>query len=286
MNKGSCVQCSGNAASCDVSTCCEKRTLRNAWPTFCSGAALQKDAWGKYFILVYGQIPTTYPLHTGDAWMYYDDALSKAGVTSIPPESRCPSSAAEFQRYQNNNPYDPPRASWSWHPYDPMQGYPAASPNKYVEVMHKADPYGDEHYGMWFLFAPGSGIWFNVGKTISFPEHRDAWSHFGVHSGDWNEEMSKAAAAKGYDSIQFTQHVDHVNYPCDSHMTGVPGLDYMGLEIVAAKLMGTYPCGTRFGAPGIIRAGWQASRTCKCSNSQAFLNCDGVPPNFNTITFV
>ena len=102
---------------------------------------------------------------------------------------------------------------------------------------------------MWMVFAPGSGIWFNLGVTISFAEHADAYSHFKVAAGgDMNQELSKAAAAAGYDSIQFLAHVDHTNYQCDTHHTGRPGFDYMGLEIVATKLVGTYACGSAGGA--------------------------------------
>ena len=52
------------------------------------------------------------------------------------------------------------------------------------------------------------------------------------------------ADGQGFDSLQFTAHVDHVNYQCDSHNTGKGGFDYMGFEIVGVKLVGTYACGS------------------------------------------
>lgn len=62
---------------------------------------------------------------------------------------------------------------------------------------------------MWLIYAPGSGIYFNLGVTISFAEHQDAYTHFNIAGGqDMNEALSKAAAAVGYDSIQFLAHVD------------------------------------------------------------------------------
>ena len=73
---------------------------------------------------------------------------------------------------------------------------------------------------MWLIYAPGSGIYFNLGVTISFAEHQDAYTHFNIAGGqDMNEALSKAAAAAGYDSIQFLAHVDvrahaHVWRPC------------------------------------------------------------------------
>merc|ERR1711939_666476 len=126
--------------------------------------------------------------------------------------------------------------------------------NTWQEVIHEADPFGDEHYGAWLIYAPGSGIYFYMGRTISFAEHADAYNHFGVNSGDFNEELAKAAAATGFDSVQFLAHVDHVSYECDTHNTGHAGLDYMAIEIVAAKLVGTYACTTEAGAPSSIKA--------------------------------
>jgi len=161
--------------------------------------------------------------------------------------------------------YASPFHSWIWHPY-PYQSLPA---NTWAEVMHQQDPFGDEHFGAWFMYAPGSGVHFQLGQTIDFQEHNDAFSHFGAWG---NEVLSKEAAAQNYDSIQFLAHIDHVNYQCDNYNTN-SGLRYMGLEIVATRLVGTYSCGTKDGAPSEIRAGWHASRPCSCSNKLQYLNC-------------
>merc|ERR1719183_1449418 len=91
------------------------------------------------------------------------------------------------------------------------------------------------------MYSPGSGIYFFTGLTIAFNEHIDAMRHFNAFG---NEKMSAAAAEAGYYSIQFLEHVDHVNYPCDSSNTNRPGLSYMGVEIVAVKRKGMYSCGT------------------------------------------
>jgi hypothetical protein len=171
--------------------------------------------------------------------------------------------------YSENNFYQPTSVSWIWHSYP----YTAVSPNTWAEVIHEQDPFGDEHFGAWFLYAPGSGIYFNIGKTISFPEHDDAYKFFGVTGGNINEGMSQKAASAGYDSVQFLAHKDHTNYPCDRQA----GLDYMGLEIVGVKLVGTYACGSSAGSIPSIRAGWKAAVECSCDNGQKFLNCKGVP---------
>lgn len=132
--------------------------------------------------------------------------------------------------------------------------------------MHEQDPFGDEHNGAWFLYAKGSGVWYNIGKSITFPEHADAFAHFKVHD---NQAMCRAAAAAGFNTIQFTAHADHTNYPCD-HAGKYP---YMNIEIVAVKLQGTYACGSA-GAPdfNVLRGGW-ADTPCACDNSIRFSNC-------------
>jgi hypothetical protein len=70
--------------------------------------------------------------------------------------------------------------------------------------MHKADPFGDEHYGAWFLYTKGSAVWYRIGRYITFDEHADAYNHFGANS---NEDMCKAAAKADFDSVIFLKHV-------------------------------------------------------------------------------
>ena len=61
-------------------------------------------------------------------------------------------------------------------------------------VFHEADPFGDEHLRMWLIYAPVSGIWFDLGKTIAFADHVQTSmlrAHFGVPANvDQNEAMS------------------------------------------------------------------------------------------------
>lgn len=207
--------------------------------------------------------------------MLYDLELVQAKVSDAPASvGTCPTAKPPLgQRYNVNNDYQPRMTSFIWHPYP----YSELVAKTWVEVFHEADPFGDEHFGAWFQYTPGSGIYFNLGKTISFAEHQDAYTHFGVKTGDFNEELSKAAAAQGFDSIQFLAHVDHVNYQCDTKNTKNAGLNYMGVEVLACKLVGTYSCGASSGAPSSIKAGWQASRACTCDNKHDFINCQGVP---------
>jgi len=136
-----------------------------------------------------------------------------------------------------------------------------------VEVSHKKDPFGDEHHGMWFVYAKGSGVFFDLGKTKVFDDHSDAYAHF--QSGENNEQMCLNAASQGYDSVQFIKHHDSTNYPCAKNI----GADYMNVEIVAVKLVGTYPCGQSQGTAAALRAGWRGDKACKCDPNNPNTNC-------------
>ena len=121
------------------------------------------------------------------------------------------------------------------------------------------------------MYAKGSGVWYNIGKSITFKEHADAFAHFGVRD---NEAMCRAAAAAGLDTVQFSAHHDHTNYPCDT----AGGYPYMNIEIVAVKLGGTYACGEDKPSgqdPGHLKAGWH-SKPCNCDNAFDRTNCGAV----------
>jgi len=227
-------------------------------------AELNSNPWSQYFVSVYGFVPRfSYPFCVGDFWQFYDDLISATGASAPAIAGNCPSShAPEGQRYVKNNMYQPAGVSFSWH----APPYAAFTQGTWAEVSHMQDPFEDEHYGMWLLWAKGSGVWFNVGNSKSFGEHSEGYTYF---SAGGNEDMCQKAAAQGYDSIQFVSHRDHVNYPCDTSV----GSAYMGLEIVAVKLTGTYTCGAQGGAPPTIRSGWQGSMPCQCDSSKKTLNC-------------
>jgi hypothetical protein len=103
--------------------------------------------------------------------------------------------------------------------------------------------------------------------TKVFDEHADAFAFF--NSGNDNEKMCQAAAAAGYDSVQFIRHVDGVNYPCAAGI----GANWMNMEIVAVKLIGTYSCGQAQGTASAFRAGWNGERPCRCDATNPNTNC-------------
>ena len=237
-------------------------------PTFTSAAELNSSPWAKYLLSLYGDLtPIQYPIVLSRFWCFYMDKLAAHSVNLPPSVGRCPTSAAapEGQRYDENNAYSSKDLTWLWHDLAaaPFQGYPS---NSIVEVSHLKDPYGDEHHGMWFLYAKGSGVYVQLGKTKVFNDHGDAYAFFKAQG---NEAMCQAAASQGFDSVQFVQHHDGANYPCAAQI-GVP---YMNMEIVMVTMVGSYPCGQAAGtAPG-LRAGWQGTKPCKCDPNNPNTNC-------------
>ena len=245
-----------------------KTCMGGQWPSFSSAAELAKNSgWSLYFKSLYGTSPTgPWPLCIGSFWAFWTDKLSSSKACVPESNGQCPSSGApEGQRYNMNNAYSSNLLTWSWHPMTnpAYNGFPA---NTLVEVSHAKDPFGDEHYGMWFVYAKGTGIYFDLGNTIIFKEHEDAFKYFDATT---NEAMSQKATAQGFDSIQFTAHVDHPNYPCDSAV----GAPFMNIEIVAVTLTGTYSCGQKTGTPTSLRQGWGGTLPCNCDNSLPNTNC-------------
>lgn len=259
-----CIQYGGGNGCVNDGRCsCPHNTCLGGWPLFPSQSELNADAWGAYFRIVYGQdAQPAFPFCVGDLWTFFDNILLQTGASAPTVKGNCPAAGSpDGLRYVQNNAY---QQGMSYSMRRPP--YAAIATNTWVEVSHMADPFGDEHFGMWLLLASGNGVWFNTGITTTFSEHDGAFAQFGATS---NEQMCQNAASQGYDSVQFTAHVDGVNYPCAAGA----GLPYMNLEIVAVKLTGTYACGDPNGAPASIRGGWEGSLPCNCNNGVGRLNC-------------
>jgi len=204
--------------------------------------------------------------------MLYSEAMQSAKVDCLPNSNGLCPTGVEGEFYTTNNMFSPVHTTWIWHQYP----YTAFQAKTWLEVIHEKDPFGDEHFGAWMMYAKGSGVWFNTGKTKAFAEHQDAYNYFTLPAGTQhpNEDMSKAAAAAGYDSVQFVRHKDHVNYPCDTGNTGNPGFPYLAVEIVGVKLKGTGACAK---TKGQLRSGWKASQPCTCQGHKTYLNCKEMP---------
>jgi len=280
----------------------------NGWPMFASPAELTADpTWGGYITSVYGEIPSSadlYPWCMGHQWMFFNSMITEHNVTDIPPvTSTCPAfinktlnqTGVEGQRYLTNNPFQPTGLTWSWHssaPNDPWAPQQPFANDTWVEVMHKMYP-TDEKTGAWLFYAPGSGIWFNLGRTISFQTHGDAFVFFNatyvingttnnplcvnnVNITTTNECMSHVAMLMGYDTIQF---MDTWPLDCIVNKTYVVDAN-MNYEFVAVKMQGMYACISEDGLSPLVRSGWRGDRPCTCLNNGSWtyhLNCQEVP---------
>lgn len=108
------------------------------------------------------------------------------------------------------------QAAYIEHPTPPFEYSSGFRDNQWVEVNHCCcDPPGT---GYWFYFTRGSGIWYNLGRTIVFPDHIDAYCYFTkttkceftsydtanlILNQTLNKTIYSLAKAQGFDSIQY-----------------------------------------------------------------------------------
>jgi len=237
-------------------------------PIFNTLKDLEASPWKAYFLKVYKELPeeSDFPIRIEDFSILYKDVpIDKP--KKIRYIGLCPNE--DGQLYNNMSiTNDPPDTTWIYHspPFKPLSGL--------VEVTHCSDSFitNYENIGMWMYHAPGSGIYFDLGKTIVFKYHSDAvkyflnksctdWSllHGNIEcTGDFTNMIN--VAKKNYDSIQFLNHED---MRCGN----------TGVEIIALNYIGDYPCGNQSGI-GLFKTGWKGSRECKCDPKQLCLNCD------------
>jgi hypothetical protein len=260
-------------------------TATGGWPKFANQAALQGSPWAAYFTAVYGAVPTSqYPICLSDFHMMYSTAMTKAGVQAPGKASTCPSGKSKGAPFTSEIDYPKayPGAVYLLQPPPYTDGQFAA--NSWIEVMHGvgAGVIKDETIGAWFYWLKGSGIWYNIGKKISFNDHGNADSHFKSKAGKGltrDEAMSKAAAAAGYDSVIYLGHSDVGTCP---HCCKSLGYKNILVEVVAVKLVGKFACAGPGGSG--VKAGWQGARACGCKDcgKSCFINCQGLPTLFMT----
>ena len=247
------------------------------WPRFRSAAELGASKWARYFAAVYGGLPTAYPICVYDLWSLDAGAYAGAGLAGSRPivDSKAVKEGDLFVAAGGgglgiyHGAWDPvPNGTW-------------------VEVSHSVLP--TELTGAWVWTTRGSGIWYNVGRTVVFPTPRDpgqthaaaiAWLREGctakVSSG-WPQLESDifglCAREKGVDSIQFAP------------TTGVRPIGTFNLtnafEMVLTNLDGAKQCGVSdpahpvtWNGGGGLRSGWAAANNCSCVVS---MRSDGLP---------
>jgi hypothetical protein len=229
-------------------------------PIFETRESLDADpAWKAYILAVYGSLPQSFPASLQDFVVLYQPDLYMAGLKQ-PPVVKCPTEAGQCY-LDMSGAHDPPSTLWVWHP-PPFRMVPDGT---WTEVTHCVDilSFIQEGHGAWMYVAPGSGVFYNSGRTMAFDTHLEAVRHFlgEDKTCDSKDECLSYFAAlfanalsEGYDSLQFLKHGDQ---RC--------GL--MRPEIVDLRGTGRKRCEN---IPN-LRTGWHHELPCDCDRSNG--NC-------------
>jgi len=242
----------------------------HGWPRFNSSKELESSAWATYFKLVYGELPSKYPLCIYDFWFLDTKAYTQANITG--PAVKTGSDLKEGDLYLSGANLGIYHGKWA-----PLPD------NAWVEIAHVAFP--TEVKGYWVWRTRGTGVWYNIGKTKVFPQpadpmqtHRAAIEFLKANcsvaiSPLWplqeQEIFGLCAREKGYNSIQFEPQEGQV--PLGSF--GFTGLT----EIVLVDIDGKYNCGVPDQTKTPLREGWAASRQCECTNFETDDSCGLMP---------
>lgn len=174
----------------------------------------------------------------------------------------------------------------------PRRGFASHS---LVEVLHVGfDP---PRFGYWMYLASGTGVYLNLSRTIAFDGHAAAMRHFCpngtgpvarpssrvVRSAECRRDLNErgmvaAAAARDYDTIQFTRFVE---YSLVKHEVVL--LRDLDEEDTAMRLrqQRSDACPTPQ-SRSLFRSGYGGSRPCRCRpmprcwQSECMLNCGGA----------
>jgi hypothetical protein len=216
-------------------------------------ARITKADWQSYVLQLYGADESQLALlpRIDQVDMVYTDMLQIHGVRPIEDQDFCPYAAAHTPKKLSQ--LHPTRAAYYYHlPPTPAKSY------AWVEVTHCFSNF--EFDGAWFFPMRGSGIFVNVGRTLVFDEQFQAQEFFGVIDADGENggfnNVAQAAAAAGYDSVQFMAHCEG----CQCYS-----------ELVITNRQANLPRQARGGPlttcmEGLIefRTGANASRPCTC----------------------
>jgi hypothetical protein len=180
--------------------------------------------WLRYLVSVYGS-DLSFPIDLNDfAILYWDripaafrDPLLLLYTNSIPLAPLGAGQWFEFADWTRYYQVDV-RTIWKYQFLDIPHCFRNTGPERtcethglfgLVEVQHACcDPPGS---GFWFYRTKRSGIFYDVGNTIAFWDHGDAYSFFfGMSASDANAsptvlaDVASAARARGFDSVQYT----------------------------------------------------------------------------------
>lgn len=250
------------------------------FPTFYNLEQLEQSCWYDYINFVYGvdTINDNFPITTSKFTFFYENLLpSSVKDVVVPTIKENPCQYGDFFR-SINAAFDLCNALWAYQyavaylpdktppvqgappvPFTYSEGFPSGS---WVEVTHCCCDL--DNNGYFFYLAIGSGIWYNVGNTIIFPDHIDAYCYFNnidkqtLNSYEieclnspksLDSKNYMAARNAGYDSIQFVYRYE---------MNDFTGAAMYKSEIQDCRVTGSQnnsPCFDDVLRP-FIRAGW------------------------------
>lgn len=257
-------------------------TGQNQWPRFENQQELLNDGyWSKYFERVYGYVPDRgYPICTGAFQFLWLIAAQNAGVVDQP--AHCDAAGTGGQKLPRGSYYvDMSIAesiSVSSHIYNPSFSGAAVPTSTWAEVTHTV--YSGDNGAVWFYMAVGSGVWYNVGNTITFGDHATAVKFMLGRGCNDNSDHSSIPATEceldfvelwakgkdmGYNSIQFLHHNDCLCGP--EGPSSFEGFNRAcPTEIVDLNGCDTTDCEHDACIDG-LKGGWEAKNDCACDSS-------------------
>lgn len=147
--------------------------------------------------------------------------------------------------------------------------------NTWIEVIRIRETYEVRKDGTWYYHAPGSGVWLNTGRSVCVANvQRDTRHHPDdpAYAADPSRLAARGfPAGVGIDS--------RLKGPSGHAMSELDTLQRNGpignlLEIVDVRHEAAQRCGSQgCTCTGTLRAGWNASRTCRCSEESMLLQC-------------
>ena len=150
------------------------------WPIFKNYDQLHKSSWSNYFILLYGSIPSdnnNYPIDLSTFWIFYTDLLDQSNIKLDAvcdiSDTNCANLCSKLCPSKDGSIYtdmsrccDIDKTVWIYHK-GPYQRLPD---NTKVEVTHCIKGFklqqDMETVGSWMYYAKGSGVYFDIGKSI------------------------------------------------------------------------------------------------------------------------
>ena len=132
--------------------------------------------------------------------------------------------------------------------------------------------------GYWMYAAAGSGVFYNVGRTAVFRDHREAFEQLPGGYAKWDADstylavprLAQLAKAAGFDSIQYTHRLESL------YLYEIQDVrDALGEVTVCPG-----PSMSKF-----TRGGWAGSEPCECTGRFNLLDCSlqTVPPGIMTM---